>query len=69
MIRLTRLNGKEFFLNGDLIKCIESTPDTLITLMQGDKIMVLEEIEVIIQEIIQYRKKLYQDLVRKNKGE
>jgi len=60
MILLTRINGKEFVLNCELIKMIESTPDTVITLTQGERIMVKEDIDAVIQSAMDYRKKLYQ---------
>ncbi|MBP1156001.1 MULTISPECIES: flagellar FlbD family protein [unclassified Paenibacillus] len=45
MIRLTRLNGKQITINALLIEMIEETPDTMITLVTGKKIMVLEKVE------------------------
>ncbi|MBI2711708.1 MAG: flagellar FlbD family protein [Bdellovibrio sp.] len=59
MIRLTRLNGKEFVLNSDLIKLVEATPDTVITLTQGDKLMVRESVDQVVQGATEYRKKLF----------
>jgi flagellar protein FlbD len=58
MIRLTRLNGKEFVLNSDLIKIIEATPDTVITLTQGDKLMVRESVERVVEVATDYRQRL-----------
>lgn len=52
-----RLNGKEFILNSDEIKFVESTPDTLITLRDGEKFMVKEAVQVVVQEVIEYKKK------------
>ena len=50
MITLHRLKGKEFVLNADLIKYIESTPDTLITLATAnEKIMVRESVEEVVR--------------------
>ena len=42
MIRLTRLNSQPITVNSDLIKFVESNPDTVITLVNGDKILVHE---------------------------
>jgi flagellar protein FlbD len=57
MITLHRLNGKEFVLNAEQIKFIESTPDTLITLMTNDeKFMVKESVEQVIQSVINYKR-------------
>ena len=61
MIRLTRLNGKEFILNCDLIKMIEATPDTVITLTQGDKLMVRETVDQVVEGTARYRKKIFLD--------
>lgn len=52
MITLTRLNGKEFVLNDDLIQTIEETPDTVITLTNGAKYIVNEDYEEIKKELL-----------------
>ena len=57
MIQLHRLNGKAFVVNSDNIKFIESTPDTLLTLMTNDeKLMVKESVEEVIQKVIDYKR-------------
>ncbi len=57
MITLHRLNGKEFVLNSDQIKFIESTPDTMITLVVDDeKFMVKESVAEVIQKSIEYKR-------------
>jgi len=61
MIRVTRLNSKHFVVNCELIKFIESTPDTLITLTTGEKVMVRESVEDVIDATMNYRKRLYQE--------
>ncbi|HUP56736.1 MAG TPA: flagellar FlbD family protein [Bdellovibrionota bacterium] len=58
MIRLKRLNGSAFVLNSDLIKTIEATPDTVITLTTGEKLMVLEPVEEVLRETAAYRRSL-----------
>lgn len=55
MIRLTRLDGSELYINEDLIETIEETPDTHITLTNGNRYLVLEKTSV-IQERIADRK-------------
>lgn len=56
MIILHRLNGKEFVLNAEHIKFVESTPDTLITLIANDeKFMVKESVEDVIKATIDYK--------------
>lgn len=59
MIYVKRLNHKVFVLNCELIESIEETPDTVITLTTGKKIVVEESIDEIIDKIIQYKKKIY----------
>ena len=56
MIKVTRLNGKGFVINTDLIKTIEETPDTVIRLVCEDKFVVVESIDEIVSRIIAYRR-------------
>lgn len=51
MIKVTRLNGKEFVINSDLIEFVEETPDTVITLTNGVKVVVKESIDEIIDKV------------------
>lgn len=55
MIKLTRLDGSEFFLNPDIIESIEETPDTRIRLSNEDRYLVREKAAVIIEKIIAYK--------------
>jgi flagellar protein FlbD len=55
VIILTRLNGQRFAVNPDLIERVESTPDTIVTLVDGTKYLVTEEIDVIADLVIQHR--------------
>ncbi|MEN8005394.1 MAG: flagellar FlbD family protein [Candidatus Krumholzibacteriota bacterium] len=57
MIKVTKLNGNELVVNADLIEFIESTPDTLISLTTGRKIMVLEDMDDVIRLAVRYRAK------------
>ncbi len=59
MIKLTRLNKTQFTLNCELIETIESTPDSVITLTNGKKYVVLEEVDDIIEKIISFKKQLF----------
>lgn len=59
MIKVTRLNGKEYYINFDLIETIEETPDTVMTLRDGKKYVVLENTEEIINRIIDFKRKVY----------
>jgi flagellar protein FlbD len=58
MIRLTRLNNRSLVVNSELIKFIENAPDTVITLITGEKIVVLETAEEIMTRIVEYRRRL-----------
>ena len=49
MIKLTRLNDKEMVINAEMIEFVEATPDTLISLESGKKIMVMEPVEEVIE--------------------
>jgi len=64
MIRLTRLNRAPLVLNSDLIEHVEATPDTVIALTTGQKIMVLESPEEIVQRIVDFRRSIGSDLYR-----
>jgi flagellar protein FlbD len=55
MITLHRLNKQEFVLNADLIETIEATPDTLLTLTNGKKLIVRDTIADILGRVISYR--------------
>lgn len=63
MIRLTRLNNRPLVVNSDLIKFIENAPDTVITLVTGEKIVVLETAEEVMTKVFQYRRQLRQMMV------
>jgi flagellar protein FlbD len=62
MIHLTRLNHIPMVVNSDLIEQIEMTPDTVITLTTGQKFMVLEDADEVIQRIVQFRRSLLSGL-------
>jgi flagellar protein FlbD len=62
MIQLTRLNNRPLVVNSELIKFIENAPDTVITLLSGEKIVVLETAEEVINRIVAYRRRLRKSL-------
>ncbi|MBA1333860.1 MAG: Flagellar protein FlbD [Firmicutes bacterium] len=59
MIKVTRLNGKEFVVNAEQIEFIESTPDTVISLISGKKIVVNESVEEIIDSVVKYKGRIH----------
>jgi len=58
LIKLRRLNGKEFVLNAELIETIEKTPDTVITLINEHKYVVEDDVDEVIGKVIEYKQKL-----------
>jgi len=56
VIQLTRLNGNPIALNSDLIKFVENAPDTVITLINGDKVIVRETCDDVIHRIVEFRR-------------
>lgn len=55
MIRVTRINDAELVINSDLIEFVEATPDTMVTLTTGKKIMVRETVQQIIERVAQFK--------------
>ncbi|GAB4435817.1 MAG: hypothetical protein Kow0031_17590 [Anaerolineae bacterium] len=58
MIKISRLNKSVLYINAELIEFIEETPDTVISLISGKKIIARESAQVIIEEIITYRRRV-----------
>jgi flagellar protein FlbD len=56
MIRLTRINRVPLVLNADLIEHVEITPDTVIAMTSGQKFMVMESADEVIQKVIDFRR-------------
>ena len=56
MIRVTRLNGKAFVVNADLIQYLEETPDTIVTLVNHEKVVVKEKMDEVIRRVIAYQR-------------
>jgi len=65
MIELTRLNGNRMVLNSDLIKTIESSPDTMLTLINGEKLIIRDEIEDVVERVLAYRAQLLAGVARR----
>lgn len=62
MIQLTRLNNKPLMVNSDLIKFVEQSPDTLVTLITGEKIVVREKADEVLARVIDFRRLVLQGL-------
>ncbi len=62
MITVTRLDGTEIMVNAEMIEFIEATPDTIISLISGKKIMVGEAIDLVAKRVVDYRKRCNEPL-------
>lgn len=65
MIKLTKFNSEaqkkgEFVLNAEVIETVEETPDTVITLINGKKLIVDESMEDVVRQVMKYRRALKQ---------
>jgi flagellar protein FlbD len=65
MIELTRLNGNPMVLNSDLIKTAEASPDTMLTLINGEKLIVREETAEVVERVLAYRARLLANVARR----
>lgn len=59
MIRVTRLDQSEFYLNAEFIQSVESTPDTHIVLLNGHSYVVKESDHEVVDRILRYRRSVY----------
>ena len=57
MIKLTRLDGHAFILNADLIRFVEERPDTYVTLISGDRILVREAMDQVVELAVDYQQR------------
>jgi flagellar protein FlbD len=58
MIKLTKLNGNPMALNSDLIRTAEASPDTMLTLINGERLIVREELDEVMERVVRYRARL-----------
>jgi flagellar protein FlbD len=58
MIKVTRLNGKEYFINPHQIESMEVQPDTTLSMLSGKHVVILEKAEELIDQIVEYRRKI-----------
>jgi flagellar protein FlbD len=64
MIKVTRLNREKVFVNADLIEYVETTPDTVISLTTGEKFMVLETPDQVVDLVVDYERRIHAGPVR-----
>lgn len=59
IISLTKMNHSVIIINADQIEIIESTPDTVITLLTGHKYIVVDTAEEVVEKVIKYKQRIY----------
>jgi flagellar protein FlbD len=59
MIKVTRLDGTEYYLNPHQIESVEVHPDTTLVMLTGKKLIVREDVEEILQRIESYRRRIF----------
>lgn len=64
MIRLTRVNNVEFYLNSSEIERIELIPETAIVLLSGKTYIVKENVEEVIDRIVKYNRRIYDPKIK-----
>lgn len=63
MVELTRLNGSILVVNAEMIETLEATPDTIVTLVNGKKMIVKESTEEVIDRIVTYKRRTLANLI------
>ena len=58
MIPVTRLDGKEFYVNPHQIEYIESNPDTTLIMLSGKRLVVREDYQSLYERIVEYRRQI-----------
>jgi len=58
MIIVTRLDGSEYFINPHQIESMESLPDTILQMLSGKRVVILEKPELVLERIIEYRSRI-----------
>jgi len=58
MVKVTRLNGDEYYINPHQIETIEVKPDTTLLMLSGKHVVVLEKVDELIDRIVEYRKRI-----------
>ena len=62
MVKITRLNGSILVVNADMIEFLEATPDTIVTLTTGRKVVAKESIDELIDKVVEYKKRFLQPI-------
>ncbi len=56
MVRVTRLDGREYYINPHQIEYIEVNPDTTLVMLSGKRLVVREDVDTLLQRIVEYRR-------------
>jgi len=63
MVTLTRFDGNAIVVNAELIETVESTPDTILTMTNGRKLLVKEGLSVVVERVIDYRRRTLEGMI------
>jgi flagellar protein FlbD len=63
MVTITRLNGTALTVNAEMIETLEATPDTIVTLTNGKKLVAKESVPELIERIVEYRRRTLKNLL------
>ena len=69
MICLTHFNGGQFYLNADIIQTVEATPDTIITLINNQKMLVKDKADEVVEKIINYQRTVHNPQITGHSGD
>ena len=58
MIKLSRLNGADYYINPHQIESMEIRPDTTLLMLSGKHVVVKEGVDEVINRIVEYRRKI-----------
>jgi len=58
MVKVTRLNGVEYYINPHQIESIEIRPDTTLLMLSGKHVVILEKVDTVIDRIVEYRRRI-----------
>ena len=68
LISVTRLNGSKFYVDAELIRTVEGTPDTVITLTTNERIILRDKPEAVVAAIIEYQRNVRQARIVEQEG-
>ena len=68
MVKITRLNNSVLVVNADMIEFVEATPDTIITLTTGRKVIARESVDEIVEKVVEYKRRYLASLPQVRSG-